>query len=95
MPMGEYTNHGTKCSSCRPRIVNKRDNVTSSDDTYNSHEHKELKKRVKVLENVIVQLSTQLHEQEKKIAGIEGIMEGFVLGINARHNKNIVEIPDK
>lgn len=79
---------------------------SSGEDTENSsdvddlvdltvqHKYKKLKKRVEKLEDIVVELSERLHDQEKRTIGIEGIMDGFALGIGAKRNvnKNIVEI---
>lgn len=107
-PNKEYNKYNTKCIRCHllgtKRISQKNNSGdftenSSGEDTENSsddvqHKYKKLKKRVEKLEDIVVELSERLHDQDKRTIGIEGIMDGFALGIGAKRNvsKNIVEI---
>ena len=87
---------GMKCNSCCSWIICKR-NLPSEipddpkdGDTKDADEpqSKRLRKRVKELEQTVVELSDRLHDQEKKTIAIEKMIEGFILGVRVRDSKN-------
>ncbi len=85
--MDEYTRCHAKCSS----FDTGKD--SDDDDTDVKYKYKKLKKRVKQLEEIVAHLSARITDQEKKTAGVEGIIDGFALGIRARQvSDNIVEM---
>ena len=91
----EYVKGGMKCNSCCSWIICKRElpkvpEDAKDDDTKNADEPqtKRLGKRVKELEQTVVELSNRLHNQEKKTIAIEKMIEGFILGVRVRDSKN-------
>lgn len=93
----EYVKGGMKCNSCCSWTICKRelpseapDDLKDADDTKNADEpqNKRLRKRVKELEQTVVELSNRLHDQEKKTIAIEKMIEGFILGVRVRDSKN-------
>lgn len=91
----EYVKGGMKCNSCCSWIVCKRElseipDDPKDDDTKNAEEPqtKRLRKRIKELEQTVMELSNRLHDQEKKTIAIEKMIEGFILGVRVRDSKN-------
>jgi ribulose kinase len=94
--MEEYTKCAAKCGSCHTKKdtgvkYNHAEKDISDDDT--DVKYKKLKKRVKQLEEIVAHLSARLADQEKKTAGVEGLIDGFALGIRTKQvSDNIVEL---